>query len=128
MFLNTAKKLLSIIAFISVGAIVWYFYTYNPAQSTGKFIACFSKQISGLDCPGCGGQRAFHELLNGNFIKAAKQNILIYIFAPLLGYVFLTFTLKPFKIILPELNISTKKLVAILLLILVFSIFRNITF
>ena len=33
---------------------------------------CFYKQISGIDCPGCGMQRSFIELLNGNFIASLK--------------------------------------------------------
>ena len=28
---------------------------------------CFYKQLSGIDCPGCGMQRSFIELLNGDF-------------------------------------------------------------
>ena len=35
-------------------------------------IPCFSKRIFGIDCPGCGLQRAFIELLKGNFIEGIK--------------------------------------------------------
>ncbi len=34
---------------------------------------CFYKQISGIDCPGCGMQRSFIELLRGNFIASFKM-------------------------------------------------------
>lgn len=34
---------------------------------------CFYKQISGIDCPGCGMQRSFIELLHGNFIASIKM-------------------------------------------------------
>jgi hypothetical protein len=35
-------------------------------------IPCFSKKIFGIDCPGCGLQSAFIELLKGNFIESIK--------------------------------------------------------
>ncbi|MCE9538964.1 MAG: DUF2752 domain-containing protein [Bacteroidetes bacterium] len=34
---------------------------------------CFYKQISGIDCPGCGMQRSFIELLHGDFIASFKM-------------------------------------------------------
>lgn len=34
---------------------------------------CFYKQMSGIDCPGCGMQRSFIELLQGNFIASFKM-------------------------------------------------------
>lgn len=34
---------------------------------------CFYKQISGIDCPGCGMQRSFIELLHGNFIASFEM-------------------------------------------------------
>lgn len=34
---------------------------------------CFYKQLSGIDCPGCGMQRSFIELLNGDFTASIKM-------------------------------------------------------
>lgn len=34
--------------------------------------ACFYKKYFGIDCPGCGMQRSFIELLKGNFIESFK--------------------------------------------------------
>lgn len=31
---------------------------------------CFTKQLTGLECPACGAQRAFVALINGNFITS----------------------------------------------------------
>ena len=36
------------------------------------FMACPYKAMSGVDCPGCGMQRAFIELLKGNFIESIQ--------------------------------------------------------
>ncbi len=33
-------------------------------------MTCYYKQLSGFDCPGCGMQRSFLELLKGNLIKS----------------------------------------------------------
>lgn len=119
-------RLLSIFAFIVLGAGIYYFYTYNPHSGEAIFVACISKSISGLDCPGCGSQRAFHELLHGNFKKAAQLNLLIYFFVPLLLFIFFKLTLKPFHIIFPDINISTKWLIGILILMILFTIIRNV--
>jgi len=35
-------------------------------------LPCFFKQTTGIDCPGCGLQRAFLELINGNFIQSLE--------------------------------------------------------
>ncbi len=33
-------------------------------------MTCFYKQVSGLDCPGCGMQRSFIELMKGNLYES----------------------------------------------------------
>jgi hypothetical protein len=119
-------KLLSIIGFFIIGGGIYYFYQNDPAQSETVFILCATKNISGIDCPGCGSQRAFHELLHGNFIKAAKLNLTIYFFTPLLLFLFLKTVLKPFRIDLPDLLITTKRLMLILFFLLLFTVLRNL--
>ena len=119
-------KLLSIIGFFILGGGIYYFYQNDPAQSETVFILCVTKNVSGFDCPGCGSQRAFHELLHGNFIKAAKLNLTIYFFTPLLLFIFLKTALKPFHIDLPDLLITTKRLMLILFFLLLFTVLRNL--
>ena len=119
-------KLLSIIGFFILGGGIYYFYQNDPAQSETVFILCVTKNISGVDCPGCGSQRAFHELLHGNFIKAAKLNLTIYFFTPLLLFLFLKTALKPFRIDLPDILITTKRLMLILFFLLLFTVLRNL--
>lgn len=119
-------KLLSIIGFFILGVGIYYFYQNDPAQSETVFILCVTKNISGIDCPGCGSQRAFHELLHGNFIKAAKLNLTIYFFTPLLLFIFLKTALKPFRIDLPDLLITTERLMLILFFLLLFTVLRNL--
>lgn len=119
------KKLLSIIAMVIFFGVIRYFYLNNPSKNESPFAICMTKRIANIDCPGCGGQRAFHHLLNGHFIEAGKQNIFIYFFAPLLAYIFFSFALKPFNINFPDINITSKGLLITLILFMVFTIFRN---
>jgi len=122
------KKVLSIFAIIGFSGVIGYFYQNNPAKNETPFAICISKSIANIDCPGCGGQRAFHQLLNGHFIEAAKLNIFIYFFAPLLTYIFFSIALKPFNINFPDIDISTKNLGFILLFFAAFTVVRNLPF
>ena len=99
------KKVFSIIAIIGFISVLCYFFTNNPSDNATPFAVCMTKRVANIDCPGCGGQRAFHQLLNGNLIAAAKLNVFIYFFAPLLTYIFFSVVLKPFKVHLPNIDI-----------------------
>lgn len=45
----------------------------DPAQSVWM-PKCPFKLLTGLQCPGCGGQRAAHALLQGDFVGALRYN------------------------------------------------------
>ncbi|NAS11350.1 DUF2752 domain-containing protein [Poritiphilus flavus] len=49
-------------------------------------LPCFSKQILGVDCPGCGMQRAVVFLMKGEFVEAFKMYPAIYPIVLLLGF------------------------------------------
>jgi len=55
-------------------------------------LPCLYKKLAGIDCPGCGMQRSFFHLINGDFITSLK------LYPPLipiiLTLVFLCFHLK----------------------------------
>ena len=96
--MNFNKILLAVLA---VSITVFYFF-WNPAENI--FLpSCTFKRFTGLYCPGCGGQRAFHAFLHGRFTEAFHDNLLIFIIIPAAFY----------KIIL-ELNGSTSKDVLII--------------
>jgi hypothetical protein len=119
------KKVLSIISIGFFFTVIRYFYVNNPAKNDTPFAICMTQRIANIDCPGCGGQRAFHQLLHGNFIEAGQLNIFIYFFAPLLAYIFFSFALKPFNINFPDIDISSKGLLITLIIFIVFTLFRN---
>lgn len=55
--------------------------------SAKKFmLPCISKQLLGFDCPGCGIQRAFYLLLQGEFVAAFKMYPAIYFLVVLFAF------------------------------------------
>jgi hypothetical protein len=71
---------IAILIIIALGVI---YYRFNPA-SYGFFPECPFHLLTGLDCPGCGSQRAFYFLLHGDIAGAAKENFLFVIAIPFL--------------------------------------------
>jgi len=49
-------------------------------------LPCFSKQLFGVECPGCGLQRAVLLLFQGEFLEAFKMYPAIYPIMALFGF------------------------------------------
>ena len=58
---------------------------YLSDPSNGGFPACPFHALTGLLCPGCGSQRALHDLLHGLIGEAFRHNALLVISIPLLA-------------------------------------------
>src|SRR3954469_13238606 len=71
------------IAAAAVSAVVLFYF--NPADG-GFYPRCFFKMMTGLDCPGCGGLRATHQLLHGHLREAFALYPLLVAALPLVGY------------------------------------------
>ena len=56
-------------------------YAFSPAES-GFFPRCWFYTLTGWQCPGCGGLRAAHQFLHGNFIEAFHHNPMLFVLAP----------------------------------------------
>ena len=76
--MNTNKILLAVLTMV----IIAFYFFWNPSEITALPLCPF-KNLTGMFCPGCGGQRAFHQILHGNFVQAFHSNFLIYLFLPL---------------------------------------------
>ncbi|MEG9326833.1 DUF2752 domain-containing protein [Salinimicrobium catena] len=102
--------------------------SFDPSES-GYFPACPFYSVTGLECPGCGSQRAVHQLLNFEFLKAFKQNGLLVIAIPyvLFGF-YLDRLAKPSeKIYTWKRKFYGKKAIYLVLgIICLFWIFRNL--
>jgi hypothetical protein len=101
-------------------------YWFNPIEHA-FFPKCVFHAMTGLDCPGCGGLRAAHQLLHGHFLNAFRLNPLLICLLPLGAYFGLrhiVFTRtgrwwpQPFK--------SPKWIVFLAVAVIAFGILRNL--
>lgn len=67
------------LAAIVVSALL---FRFNPSEHS-FYPRCLLKMITGLDCPGCGGLRAMHQLLHGQVGAAFRLNPLLFLMLPL---------------------------------------------
>lgn len=74
---------------VLLALLSYLYYRYDPMEHAW-FPKCPFKAVTGLDCPGCGSQRAIHALLHGHFGEAMRYNVLILPFIPYLlgGFIF----------------------------------------
>lgn len=70
---------------IALGCVALGLLLAFTEPSSGLWPRCMIKSVTGLDCPGCGSQRAFHALIHGDIAAAWSYNALIFILAPVVG-------------------------------------------
>ena len=77
-----------IIVFTAIVLTLLYYF-FDPSDfNFGP--PCLLHASTGWLCWGCGGQRAFHQLLHGNFQNAFQLNALIFPVVLLFGYIVLS--------------------------------------
>ena len=109
--------------------LVRYYYINDPevANGEGLFPKCIFYTSTGLHCPGCGSQRAVHDLLHLRIIKALKHNIVIVIIAIILfSKVYALITKKYFKSYYYNLGQKPYFTIAIAITVFMYWILRNI--
>ena len=106
---------------------IGFYFFYNPSEDA-LFMRCPFKIMTGYDCPGCGSQRALHELLHFNFGKAFQYNPLFVLAIPylFLGFVFSFKKMKNRYPKIREFLFGNKALFFILFIIILFFLFRNV--
>lgn len=67
------------------GGLLFLYFHFNPTDHS-FFLACPFHAATGYYCPGCGSQRAIHQLLHGNIGIAFWLNPLLLITLPILIY------------------------------------------
>lgn len=75
----------NIIALIVLSIAAVIYFIFNPAVSS-FFPNCPFYSLTGYYCPGCGSQRAIHQLLHGDIIAASGYNVLLVLSLPVLAY------------------------------------------
>ena len=114
------RKIAVIVALAAITAI--YFFI-NPAEMNFG-IQCFFFKTTGLYCPGCGGQRAFHALLHGKIYEAFQDNLLIFMVLPLIGMKL--YEELSAKKLLFNFIYSPKFILALITLVITFTVLRNL--
>ncbi len=66
---------------LAILAVIAVLFAFDPGQY-GFYPRCMFKAQTGLDCPGCGGLRAMHQLLHGHVAAAFTLNPLLILSAP----------------------------------------------
>jgi hypothetical protein len=122
------KYFVIILAILAPLLILYFYYIYNEAESSWS-VQCSLYQMTGLQCPGCGGQRALHYLLHGELLKAFRYNAIFVLTLPILIYIYFVivnvYGLKNTKYINTPLLGQYFGIITIIVLI-VFFILRNI--
>lgn len=54
----------------------YVYYSYDPSHSE-LFPKCPFLTLTGWKCPGCGSQRALHQLMHGNIVGAFQYNAMM---------------------------------------------------
>lgn len=108
-----------------LGALSLYFF-WNPSYYN-FFPKCPLYSFTGIYCPGCGSQRAIHQIINGNIIEGIRYNYMLVLLFIVLAYKATHYIItklynKPFNNILHR--PATSKL--ILVLVILFWVLRNI--
>lgn len=115
-----------LIIFLIIVGIIFIYTSINP-NKVDFLPKCPFFVISGLYCPGCGSQRATHQLLNFNFLGVLKNNILYVFGIIIISYHFSILAIQKFsnKEVYNYIY-HPKTPIIILIFILLFWVLRNI--
>lgn len=103
------------------------FFVYDPSE-VSLFPPCPFLYLTGFYCPGCGSQRAIHDLLHGDLVGGLDHNLMIGLLLLVLGYQMIHWVLtrysnRPIKNILHHPYATN----TILALVIAFWVLRNIS-
>lgn len=83
--MNKKRLLILTLSIIAIGGVCYFYFKYNPTEHS-FFLPCPLRYATGLECPGCGSQRAIHQLLHGDFKAAWGLNPFLILSIPLMLY------------------------------------------
>lgn len=119
--------LTALAAFVVLLGVVVYF-TFDPSNpSLSKYFPkCPFYSLTGLKCPGCGTQRALHEILNGNIAGALHYNALLLVAVPLIGLYWLADSIKKRHPALDNVLNHPAAIITIVVVVIAWCIARNL--
>ncbi len=111
--------------FLGAASYVW---VSNPTDGgAADPPGCLVKLTTGLDCPGCGGTRAFYLLMHGNLPEAVRHHAMAVFAAPFLVWLYVAWAVKQVSgRSVPMPRITAKTISLLLGAWAVFMVVRNI--
>ena len=68
----------AVIGAMTGSIVIGFLYVFDP-ETTGFYPRCLFNWLTGLSCAGCGGLRAAHAVVHGEFLAAYHYNPLLFI-------------------------------------------------
>lgn len=126
MEISKQKLILVIIGVLAFLGMLALYVFWNPSD-TNIFPKCPVFAMTGIYCPGCGSQRAAHQILNGNIIEGIRHNYMIALLVVVLLYQGFIYIMNEFfNKNIPNLLHKSKITNSILIIVIIFWILRNI--
>lgn len=128
------KAILLLLAVLFPTAMIFVYFAIFGQTGDGGWnfdSPCTFKSLTGLECPGCGGQRAIHFLLHGQILTAMRYNLFFVIALPFLCLFYIRFVqvyILEQKQFLRSFAFSPYFAYALLIGVILFFILRNIPF
>jgi hypothetical protein len=81
-----------LVCFAGAASYVW---ASDPTDGGARDLpSCLVKATTGLDCPGCGGTRAFFYLMHGNLPQAVRHHAMAVFAAPFLVWMYVAWSVR----------------------------------
>jgi len=110
------------VAVLSSGAVLFFF---NPSTH-GFYPVCLFHELTGLNCPGCGGTRSAYQLLHGHLMAALRDNALFVLTLAGLGLRGAWFAICRLRSRPASLAVAPKALWAYAIVAIAFTVLRNL--
>ena len=126
MVISKLKLSIIIIGVLTFLGMLALYIFWNPTE-TNIFPKCPVYGVTGIYCPGCGSQRATHQILKGNIIEGIRHNYLIGLLGLVLSYLAFMFIMNNvLQKGIDNLLHKSKVTMGILVIVILFWILRNI--
>jgi len=114
---------------IPIFLVIKYYYLFDPENGSGKniFLTCPFYYLTGFHCPGCGSQRAVHDLLHGRIDEVLSHNLMfLVLFSFIIGKLYYFSAKLIFKKEVIDISYNKYYTYGILAFVILFWILRNI--
>lgn len=109
------------------GALAIAYTAWQDPNGDGVFPQCPTREVFGVDCPGCGGLRAVHALTRGDVLAAVDHNVLAVVIVPLAIVAWALWLAHSLGVAVPRPpRLRRPALIALGLGLLAFTVVRNI--